>query len=526
MSGTYSIADLLSSSESLSSLIDPEVAQVAQALGLPRDGRPLASACLGDSLEAVDKLLKAGILPHDLPPEQQEELARRLDADVTQLPQAIAAHRAEVVTFLGLPVPHEDPPIPVPTDSRPAYPLFPHQRRALMRVLDLIEAGESRAVLHMPTGAGKTRTAMNLICDQLRRSDRGAVLWLASTQELLEQAAHEFATAWGHLGNREVPIHTAWGGRPWDPDGVYDGLLVASPQTLYARLRTAGPSLLGNLGRRLQLIVFDEAHQAIADTFQDVTERLSDSGQPVTPVVGLTATPGRTFLREDADEELAAFFHHNKITLDTSAEGGSANPVRYLIEHGYLAEPEFELLGELPDDAAVDVVFDVEEGSTPAVGMDRLEYLTTVVGATTDLVTNKTSPHRRVLVFAGSVDLAIVAAAAIRAAGIRAEAIHANTDAAVRDTAIRNYKAPSREPRVLVNFGVLTTGFDAPQTSAAVIARPTRSLVLYSQMVGRAIRGERAGGNKTAKVVTVVDPTVPAFGSIADAFEHWEDHWG
>jgi superfamily II DNA or RNA helicase len=72
---------------------------------------------------------------------------------------------------------------------------------------------------------------------------------------------------------------------------------------------------------------------------------------------------------------------------------------------------------------------------------------------------------------------------------------------------------------------VLTTGFDAPRTSAAVIARPTKSLVLYSQMVGRAIRGVRAGGNETAVIVTVVDQGLPGFNSVADAFTNWEDIW-
>jgi superfamily II DNA or RNA helicase len=71
----------------------------------------------------------------------------------------------------------------------------------------------------------------------------------------------------------------------------------------------------------------------------------------------------------------------------------------------------------------------------------------------------------------------------------------------------------------------LTAGFDAPRTSAALIARPTKSLVLYSQMVGRAIRGPRAGGNKEAEIVTVVDRGLPGFGSVAEAFNNWEDVW-
>ena len=78
---------------------------------------------------------------------------------------------------------------------------------------------------------------------------------------------------------------------------------------------------------------------------------------------------------------------------------------------------------------------------------------------------------------------------------------------------------------VLCNYGVLTTGFDAPRTSAAVIVRPTRSLVLYSQMVGRAIRGPAAGGNEACEIVTIVDTALPGFGDVADAFSNWEDVW-
>jgi len=65
----------------------------------------------------------------------------------------------------------------------------------------------------------------------------------------------------------------------------------------------------------------------------------------------------------------------------------------------------------------------------------------------------------------------------------------------------------------------------APHTSAAVIAGPTKSLVRYSQMIGRAIRGKKASGNETAEIVTVVDYNLPGFSSVADAFNNWEDIW-
>ena len=53
----------------------------------------------------------------------------------------------------------------------------------------------------------------------------------------------------------------------------------------------------------------------------------------------------------------------------------------------------------------------------------------------------------------------------------------------------------------------------------------TKSLVLYSQMVGRAIRGKTAGGNEKAEIVTVVDTALPGFGDLSKAFTNWEDVW-
>lgn len=99
------------------------------------------------------------------------------------------------------------------------------------------------------------------------------------------------------------------------------------------------------------------------------------------------------------------------------------------------------------------------------------------------------------------------------------------TESGERERRIKRYKSSGSSKIVMLNFGVLTTGFDAPRTSCAIIARPTKSLVLYSQMVGRATRGLRAGGNKEAEIITVTDPNLPGFGSVTEAFQNWEDVW-
>ena len=150
------------------------------------------------------------------------------------------------------------------------------------------------------------------------------------------------------------------------------------------------------------------------------------------------------------------------------------------------------------------------------------QYLTAVLAAIEDLLS---TGHRRVLVFAATVAHARVLTAILVARHVRSGVVTGATPERERDRTIRTFKSDAQEPMVLVNFGVLTTGFDAPTASAAVIARPTKSLVLYSQMVGRAIRGPKSGGTDTCEVVTVVDRSLPGFGDVAATFLNWEDVW-
>ena len=96
----------------------------------------------------------------------------------------------------------------------------------------------------------------------------------------------------------------------------------------------------------------------------------------------------------------------------------------------------------------------------------------------------------------------------------------------IRKSAINKLRnADDDEAFVLCNYGVATTGVDVPNVSCAVIARPTQSLVLFSQMIGRAIRGPKVGGNKDALIVTVVDYELPGFGKVQESFMNWEDVW-
>lgn len=142
-----------------------------------------------------------------------------------------------------------------------------------------------------------------------------------------------------------------------------------------------------------------------------------------------------------------------------------------------------------------------------------------------ETVENLILKHKRVLIFAPSVENSNLLACILQARGHIAHSVTSHTTPNMRREIIKEYKHNSKEPRIICNYGVLTTGFDAPNTSAAVIARPTLSLVLYSQMIGRAIRGRRVGGNLEAEIVTVIDTNLPGFRSVSESFVNWEDVW-
>lgn len=402
------------------------------------------------------------------------------------------------------------------------YSLFAHQRLASRRAQTLLDSAPNRVLLHMPTGSGKTRTAMHLVARELRRHEPCLVVWLAYSEELCEQAASEFETAWRHLGDRPLSVYRFWRSRALEIDQVRDGFMVAGLAKTYQRAQRDMDFLM-RLSDRSSLVVIDEAHQAIAESYRFVLDVLVGRIEG-SRLLGLSATPGRTWNEPDKDRELAVYFGKRKVTLDVE---GYANPVDYLIDEGYLARPTFESLpyvsgrelsaGTL---ASLANALDIPESVLAELAVDEQRNL---------LILNRTESlarkHDRILLFAATVGHARLLATVLRARGVEAYSVTANTPSGERARIIARYKSLRPGPIVLCNYGVLTTGFDAPRTSAAVIARPTTSLILYSQMVGRAMRGPRAGGHKEAQIVTVVDTSLPGFGEMSDAFRNWEDVW-
>ena len=400
---------------------------------------------------------------------------------------------------------------------KPGYPLYSYQRQVLSDIIHSLSSPERRAIAHLPTGAGKTRIAAHAACYLLNRTDTddSLVIWLASTEELCEQAADELSEAWTYLGLRDACVHRHWGNRSLGLRCLPSGFLV----TGLAKLRSVAfqdNTLLAHLANRASAVIFDEAHQAVAETYSFVTEQLCSVR---TPLLGLTATPGRTANLTDADYRLADMFNHNKVSIDPR---GHDSPVTYLIQNRYLADPCFVPISFDSDPAIADPQPGMDYSADDLDDLGRNDERTCKI---VELAEDAASRHPRTIVFCPSVESALECNKLLRVKGVATYVITANTPGEDRRAIINDFKSDRREHMVMFNYGVLTAGFDAPRTRCVIIARPTTSLVLYSQMAGRAMRGPRAGGNPRAEILTVADTNLPGFGSVTDAFTNWEELW-
>jgi len=407
-----------------------------------------------------------------------------------------------------------------PMIVEPEYALFDYQKKALTRTIEKLKK-DQRCLLHMPTGSGKTRVAMNAVARYLKERENSVIIWLAYNKELCEQAAEEFIKAWGMLGDRKINLVRFYGNE-YEWKDISDGLIIAGLSKIW-EFSKKEITALANLAPKVSLIVFDEAHSAIAETYLDIINEILILNES-SSLLGLSATPGRTWEWSEEDEKLAKLFDQNKVSLNMR---NYDSPIKYLIDHGYLANPIFNPLNIEKNLLTTYDLHRIQENfEIPTYVLSKLEKddfrNAKIILKVMDLIKKD---HSRILLFAISVDHSNTLASILQYYNYNAHSITSQTDDYTRSQIIENFKEEGGEPMILCNYGVLTTGFDAPKTSAGIITRPTKSIVLYSQMIGRITRGPKVGGTQEAEIWTVVDTNLPGFGNLVEAFENWEDVW-
>ncbi len=317
--------------------------------------------------------------------------------------------------------------------------LRPYQAAAIADARAAFRAGHRAVLFQLATGGGKTITASTVVHGAARKGN--ATWWLTHRRELASQASRTFH----ELG---IPHGTVQAGFVSNASA---SVQVASIQTIVRRLETLPAP---------DLIVFDEAHHLGAVSWDQIFHRF-----PKARVLGLTATPWRL-----DGQGLGRWFGH-MVSGPTTAElieGGSLSPYRLFAP----ATPDLSDVGTTAGD--------YQRGAL-ARAMDKPQIVGDAIGHYTRLC-----PGKRAVAFAAGVENSKHIAAQFNAAGIAAEHVDGSMPNEVRDAAVERFR--NGQTLILSNADLFGEGFDVPAIEAAILLRPTKSLSLHLQQVGRALR--------------------------------------
>jgi superfamily II DNA or RNA helicase len=417
-------------------------------------------------------------------------------------------------TFAGVRIPAL--PMRVEAEGPTEFPaLHDYQERIATRLADLLRQDTpQRAMLSLPTGAGKTRVASEGVIRWIRESGApvGPILWIAQTNELCEQAVQSWKFVWEKVGpGQSLVIDRLWHTNSATPVTGRPHLIVATD----AKLRICLDSAQYDWLQKASLVLVDEAHVAVSSTYTDILGKLGLTHRETRRhLVGLTATP----FRNDADLTHRLVQRFGDRRLDEGIFPG--DPIPSLQDLGVLSQVEHrELVGAdmqlNTDELATLTEFN---GFLPkaaeqrlAEDEDRNNVLVEEIAAL--------PPDWPVLVFATSVQHAKFLAAKLSDRDIRSAAIDSATPLQERRLRVDAFR--TGKIRVITNYGVLSQGFDAPATRAVVIARPVYSANIYQQMVGRGLRGLRNGGKESCLILDMRDNVTNFHKELAFTdFEH------
>ena len=345
--------------------------------------------------------------------------------------------------------------------SAVTYPLFDFQRDLIDEIVSLLDAprGNRRGLVSLPTGAGKTRTAVSALFQMLRKRSQLRALWLAPSIELLRQAQEATVSLWNL--DQTVPDVTI---SPFSnrSDETH------KPEDAYIDFRTI-QGLIGNtpdLPRKsdnYDVVIFDEAHHVAAPEFGSALKSIADNS---TVIVGLTATPGRTNRLEI--HLLKDLFNGNLLVASDLGE----EPVSRLQSKGILAPVRYL---QVPG-----------SGSTSFAqrSVDTVRLLVKI---------GSNAPNQRSFVFAPSVSAAALIAAASKVAGLSADYVSGYMPLDRRNHALRRFEAGDLQ--VIANKSLLATGYDLPAVNNVILMSKIQSPILFEQIAGRISRGPAVGGN-------------------------------
>ncbi|MBD7914801.1 DEAD/DEAH box helicase family protein [Clostridium sp. Sa3CUN1] len=382
--------------------------------------------------------------------------------------------------------------------------LYEHQIEAISKLNEINKRASFSSLLVLPTGGGKTATAVYWLLKEAVNNKK-KILWVAHRHLLLEQAAETFKNnAYSNLlynisefsyrivsGKHDRAIHI----KP------SDDILIISKDSAIKNLDYINKWI----GKDEEIyLVIDEAHHSIAKSYRKLIDNIYDKVKNV-KLLGLTATPFRT---ADNEEGLLAKIYKDGIVFKID--------LKDLIKKEILSRPNFE-------ECETEINFGDNLGLKAIKSIESLDTLPEDVAQKiaenkerNRLIVNKYLEKKNIygqtIVFAVNRVHAFALRKLFEESGVKAEVIVSGTfleftgvdiSNEANEENIRKYR--DGEIQVLINVNILTEGIDLPQTKTVFLTRPTISTILMTQMIGRALRGEKAGGTKEAHVVSFID---------------------
>jgi DNA repair protein RadD len=350
--------------------------------------------------------------------------------------------------------------------------LRPYQDEVIAEFDRTIAAGQRRIILVAPTGSGKTMIGSAIIKSAV--ASWKSALVLSHRREIITHTSAKLRA----FGISHGIIQAGFSPRPLEP------VQVASVQTLTQRaIRTDVMEL-----PPAELLIVDECHHCPAQTFQKIVD-----AYPEATLLGLTATPCR------GDGRGLGGIFQTIIECPQVAE---------LINQGYLVKTRC-YAPTTPNLVGVRIQAGDYVESQLAERMDQPK----LIG---DIVTHwhKYGERRRTVCFAVNVAHSLHLRDEFIRSGVRAEHIDGETPKPERDAALS--RLASGEIELISNCMVLTEGWDMPEVGCCILARPTRKMGLYRQMIGRVLR---PADGKTDAIILDHSGAVFRHGFAEDAVE-------
>ncbi|MEC1759846.1 DEAD/DEAH box helicase [Schinkia azotoformans] len=390
-------------------------------------------------------------------------------------------------------------------DERNPLEPYLHQKEALKALDNAIVKSEAKrfsGLLVLPTGGGKTQTAVQWVLRNIINENK-KVLWIAHRHELLEQA---LSTAKKNaistlINKRKSFNYRIISGKHDRCRNIKkeDDFVIASKDSLYR-----GKNHLVENWLKYHddiFLVIDEAHHATAKTYREIINVIDEQSERF-KILGLTATPYRTAIEEKG---LLKKVFKDDIVYEVA--------LRTLISRRILAKPIFK---ELKTHISMSLT---EQDMKTIIGLDSIPADMAIHIASNKIRNNRIvqeyvdnkDEYGKLLVFAVNKIHAIELNKLFKERGITSEYVISSDNDIVDDNGlskenkeiIERYRQNKFD--VLINVNILTEGTDVPDIQTVFLTRPTSSEILMTQMIGRALRGKNAGGTEKAFIVSFVD---------------------